>query len=177
MQGGGEGVTFNCFQERYMNRWQESNLCEEIALRVLRLNFKLEPEDVLVTGKGALSGELLDDPLESPPDFYVPKLNMWFEVTSSNLTSEESLRRCARHGLPAPHIFVREGKVEALRANRALSRAYFVSVNWADGSVLFLPARKALECGSVGWYEQGGREQYYAVPWREWLKPGRVRVR
>ncbi|MEN3037395.1 MAG: nuclease [Candidatus Methanosuratincola petrocarbonis] len=170
-------MTVNCFQERYMDRWEESNLCEEIALRVLRLNFKLEPEDVLVTGKGALSDELLDDPLESPPDFYVPKLNLWFEVTSSNLTSEESLRRCARHGLPAPHIFVREGKVEALRANRALSRAYFVSVNWADGSVLFLPARKALECGSVGWYEQGGREQYYAVPWREWLKPGRVRVR
>lgn len=165
-------VQGNCFQQRYMARWHESNLCEEIALRILRLNFGLGPEDVLVTGKGALSDQLLDDPLESPPDFYVPRLGLWFEVTSSSLTSEESRRRCSRHGLPKPHIFVREGKVEAAKLNRAFSRTVFVSVNWADGSVLFLPARDAVAHRLVDWYEPGGSERYYAVPWHMWMKPG-----
>jgi hypothetical protein len=108
----------------------------------------------------------------------VPKLDRFFEVTGSDLTREQSMQRCtAKFHRAELCLFIREGKVELLRANRALSRAYFISVNWADGTVLFLPARKALECGSVGWYEPGGRERYYAVPWREWLKPGRVRVR
>lgn len=91
---GGEVPVVTAFQQAYMKRWAESNLCEEIALLILRLNFGLGPEDIIVTGKGALSEELLDDPLESPPDFYVPELNMWFEVTSSDLTREESLQRC-----------------------------------------------------------------------------------
>ncbi|MBC7113216.1 MAG: hypothetical protein H5T34_04250 [Candidatus Methanomethyliales bacterium] len=159
------------FQQTYRGRWAESNLCEEIALRILCLNFKLDPEDVIVTGKGAMTTELLDDPLESPPDFYVPKLNMWFEVTSSDLTKEESLHRCSKHGLTLPHIFVREGKVEAAKISRALSRTVFVSVNWADGSVLFLPALEVKKYRLVDWYEPGGRERYYAVPWYEWWKP------
>lgn len=164
----------SAFQERYMARWAESNLCEEIALRILRLNFGLGEGDIMKTGKGVMSDDLLDDPLESPPDFYVPKLDTWFEVTSSNLTREDSLRRCSRHGLSQPHIFVREGKVESARLNRVLSRTFFVSVNWADGSVLMIPARAVRRYGLVDWYEPGGRERYYAVPWRDWWTPHRL---
>ncbi|MEM2001489.1 MAG: nuclease [Candidatus Methanomethylicaceae archaeon] len=168
-------VAITEFQRAYRTRWRESNLCEEIAAKFLMLNLGLGAEDVLPTGKGALSDELLDDPLESPPDFYVPKLDLWFEVTSSNLTRAQSLCRCLKHGLDKPHIFVREGKLESLKLNRALSRTYFVSVNWADGSVLFLPAVLVKKYDLVDWYEYGGRERYYAVPWKDWWAPSGLR--
>lgn len=164
------------FQRKFRRRWRESNLCEEIAGLFLMLNFGLKEHEIEVTGKGALTDELLDDPLESPPDFYIPKLDLWFEVTSSNLTRAQSLCRCLKHGLGKPHIFVREGKVGKVASCERLESTFFVSVNWADGSVLFLPACKVKKYGLVDWYEYGGRERYYAVPWDAWWTPARVSV-
>lgn len=164
-------ITIDYFKQKYAERWSESNLCESIAALFLMLNLNLKEEDIVPTGKGTLSSELIDDPLESPPDFFVKKYNIWFEVTSSDLTKQESMQRCMRHGLPGPHLFIREGKIEFLKMNRILSRTFFISVNWSDGSVLFFPAKLVKNYNLVNWYEYGGREYYYAIPWREWLTP------
>lgn len=170
MQGGGDGVTQSqCFKERYANEWGRSSRRERIAEEFLRL---LLPGELVAAGNGVECDTYTPEE-GSMPDFYHPALRMWFEVTGSDLTREQSMQRCtAKFHRQEPCLFVREGKVEAARLNRVASRLWFVSVNEMDGSVLFLHCAKAVKYPPVEGYESGG-ERYYMVPWAEWMRPYR----
>jgi len=107
------------------------------------------------------------------PDFYVPSLKLWFEVTGSDLTMAQSLQRCmSKFHQAEPCLFIREGKVMEAKLNRIVSRLVFISVNEMDGSVLFMPCAKVVNYPLVDGYEKGG-EPYYMIPWKDWQRPYR----
>ncbi len=162
-------MTATVFKDRYANEWgRVSNRRERIAEELLRL---VLPAEIVATGNGVGSSGYTSEE-GSMPDFYMPALRLWFEVTGSSLT-KQSLRRCtAKFHRQEPCLFVREGKVEAARLNRVASKLWFVSVNEMDGSVLFMPCSKVVNYPLVEGYESGGG-RYYMVPWAEWMRPYR----
>ena len=164
-------MTLQTFKERYRDDWEKvSNRRERIAEEVLRLLF---PFEIVETGQGVKSSEFTFED-GSMPDFYVPALRTWFEVTGSDRSQAQSLSICmSKWHLAEPCLFIREGKVFDARQNRIMSHLIFVSVNEADGSVLFMPCAKVVKYSLVEGYEQGG-ERYYMIPWRDWLRPYRL---
>lgn len=157
------------FKERYCQEWErKGNPRERIALEWLRLTF---PFEVIPTGNGVMSPDWNGD-VGSTPDFYVPSLKLWVEVTGSDCTRAQSMSRCIRHFRTAePCLFVREGKVAEAKVNHIVSHLAFMSVNEMDGSVLFMPCSKVVNYPLVSGYEPGG-ERYYMIPWRDWMRPG-----
>jgi hypothetical protein len=96
----------------------------------------------------------------------------------------ESYSRCSRLRTedgrplpPVPHLFIRHGKYVQAREQRRLLRTVFASVNPADGSILYIPAKKLERYPLVEGYEEGG-EPYFAVPWNatHWWKPAELRA-
>jgi hypothetical protein len=159
------------FKERYSEEWErKGNPRERIALEWLRM---VLPCEVVPTGQGVMSSEFTFED-GSMPDFYAPDLKMWFEITGSDRSQAQSLSICmTKWHLAEPCLFVREGKVFDARQNRIMSHLIFVSVNEADGSVLFMPCVKVVKYALVEGYEQGG-ERYFMIPWRDWLRPYRL---
>jgi hypothetical protein len=150
----------NAFQLRYRNDWQYSVLCEASAYINLKQVLGLDNRGILRTGKGTMSTAVVYEPFESPPDFYIPSLNLFVEVTHSKLSMFESYSRCSRLRTedgrplpPAPHLFIRHGKYLEAREQRR--------------------ERYPLVEG----YEEGG-EPYFAVPWNaaHWWKPAELRA-
>jgi hypothetical protein len=160
------------FKERYASEWERvSNRRERIAEEMLRLILPLE--EIVPTGQGVKSSEFTFED-GSMPDFYVPALKAWFEVTGSDKTQAQSLSICmTKWGFAEPSLFIREGKVFDAKLNRIMSHLIFISVNEADGSVLFIPCAKVTNYRTVPDYEKGG-EPYYMIPWRDWLRPYRL---
>jgi len=174
----------NAFQLRYRNDWQYSVLCEASAYINLKQVLGLDNRGILRTGKGTMSTAVVYEPFESPPDFYIPSLNLFVEVTHSKLSMFESYSRCSRLRTedgrplpPVPHLFIRHGKYLEAREQRRLLRTVFASVNPADGSILYIPAKKLERYPLVEGYEEGG-EPYFAVPWNatHWWKPAELRA-
>jgi hypothetical protein len=157
------------FKDRYASEWSRSSRRERIAEEFIRL---LLPGDLVATGNGVECDAYTPEE-GSMPDFYHPALGIWFEVTGSDLTREQSMQRCtAKFHRVEPCLFIREGKVEAARLNRVASKLCFISVNEMDGSILFLPCAKVVKYPLVEGYEKGG-ERYYMVPWAHWMRPYR----
>lgn len=163
----------SAFQEQYAERWAfEGNPRECAAYGIIRAIFGLEDSDIELTGKGAMSSRLLDDPSESRPDFYVPALDRWFEATGSGYTVDRSASRCIREfGLDGPHVFVREGKVEAFERQGIADKVIFVHVAEMEGDVRFIPLKMLNRARPVSGFERGGRDRYLALPWLEAKKP------
>lgn len=176
-------MTANCFQERYAPTWAiKGNPREAIAFHELKALFGLGDSDIVLTGKGALSDRHVDDPLESPPDFYVPKLDRFFEVTGSDRTMAYSARRImADRSItpqlpPIPHIFIRKGKVDAFREQGIARKVLFVHIAEAEGDIRFIPLNELFKRAElVDGYEVGGYDQYYALPWVPSKKPYQLR--
>ena len=169
-------------QAHYAPTWAlKGNPREAIAFHELKALFGLSDGDIVLTGKGALSDQLVCDPTESPPDFYVPRLDRFFEVTGSDRTMQYSVYRvtsgCITPRLPpVPHIFIREGKVEAFKAQGIARKVLFVHVAEAEGDIRFVPLPDLLRRGElVDGYEAIGRDRYYAVPWVPSKKPYQLR--
>ncbi|MGB9881064.1 MAG: nuclease [Anaerolineae bacterium] len=157
-----------------MTRWTfEGNPREQAAYGLIRAVFGLGESDLLPTGKGALSDKVIEDPLESPPDFFAPKPGLWFEVTGSAYTVEESASAClARFGLEGPHIFVRKGKADAFERQGIADRVIFVHIAEREGDVRFVPLRYLLRrAWEVDGFERCGKDRYYALPWMSGKKP------
>lgn len=156
------------FKERYSEEWErKGNPRERIAEEWLKLLF---PYEVIATGNGVKSAEFTFED-GSMPDFFIPDLKLWFEVTGSDKSQAQSLSICMTKWHNAePCLFIREGKVYDAKQNRILTRLVFVSVNEADGSILFMPCAKVPKYSLVEGYEVGG-EPYYMIPWRDWLRP------
>jgi RecJ-like exonuclease len=181
------------FKERYKDEWGAvSNRRELIAEEELKLIFKCKfcngigkitedipcPEcegrgyryEIIGTGQGVKNPEITFED-GSMPDFYIPVLKLWVEVTGSDKSQAQSLSICmTKWNTPEPCLFIREGKVEDAKLNRIMSHLIFMSVNEADGSVLFMPCARVVKYPLVEGYEQGG-ERYYMVPWHDWLRP------
>ncbi len=172
-----------CFQEHYAPTWAlKGNPREAIAFHELKALFGLSDSDIVLTGKGALSDRYVDDPLESPPDFYVPKLDRFFEVTGSDRTMAWSVHRIMTDRrmtpqLPAmPHIFIREGKVEAFKEQGIARKVLFVHVAEAEGDIRFVPLPELFKRAElVDGYEAAGSDRYYALPWVPAKKPYQLR--
>lgn len=170
------------YQQKYRHEWHRSVLFEQSVKLNLRQLLALTEEDIISIGKGTMSTDLIFDPVESPPDFYIPLFRLFVEVTSSDLSLFASYSRCralktedGRPLPPCPHLFIRWGKVRSAKEQRRLSRTIFASVNFVDGSITYFPANKADEYPLVYGYEPEGDEPYYAIPWSEWWKPGKLR--
>jgi hypothetical protein len=84
------------FKERYRPDWGYSVMCEATVFINLKQLFGLKNIDILRLGKGVMTTEVVNDPTHSPTDFYIPKLRLFVEVSSSKLSQFESYCRCMK---------------------------------------------------------------------------------
>jgi len=99
-------------------------------------------------------------------DLYSPFKGLWFEVSSSSKTFEQSKQRYG-----TARLAILPEKVEHAQIYGIVNRLVFVSVNYNEGSsgeIRFLP------CVKVPQYAKGAfsfdEGEYYLTEWRDWLR-------
>lgn len=103
-------------------------------------------------------------------DLYSPMLGIWFEVSATDYTFEDSKKRYG-----TAKLAVLPSKVDEARKLGILNRLVFVSVNYNEGpngEVRYMPAPHVIKY-PLGFFAKGEGD-YYLTEWRDWLHDRRL---
>lgn len=171
-------------KEKYKDKWVLTSIREDIARKWLQL-LGLKEEEIIPTGVGVLSTERIDSTWEGDPfkkfDFYIPKYNLYLDVTGTSFTKSESVKRAHRLQLRGAIIAILGIKVSVAEVLAAKGyRTAFVSVAEREGEIRFMPYSrlKVLKKNGRAFTAEPneiefakGERTYVITRWVDWLKP------
>ncbi|AZG03146.1 hypothetical protein [Sulfolobus spindle-shaped virus] len=172
-------------KNKYKDKWTLTSIREDIARKWLMLTLNLSENDIVVNGIGVLDTSKVNETWEGDPfkkfDFYIPKFRLYLDVTGTQFTKNESIKRAHRLNLQGAIIAILGVKVSV--GEILESKGYhtaFVSVNDNEGEIRFMPYTrlKVLEKNKRAIIAEPselefakGERTYVITKWKDWLKP------
>ena len=176
----------NALKDKYAKLWALTTIREDIARKWLMLTLNLKEEDIQLNGIGVMSTEKVDKTWEGDPrkkyDFYIPKFNMYIDITGTQFTKRQSSSRLHKMELRGSYVAVLGVKYGVGLVLEEYYKAKAVIANIADneGEIRFIPVdyisllkKKGIAISTTEFAK--GENEYILIPWREFWKPTRFK--
>ncbi|ACP34321.1 hypothetical protein LS215_0166 [Sulfolobus islandicus L.S.2.15] len=176
----------NQLKEKYKDKWTLTTIREDIARKWLMLTLNLSENDIVVNGIGVLDSNKVDETWEGDPkkkyDFYIPKYNMYIDITGTQFTKRQSSSRLHGMELKGSYVAVLGVKYAVGLVLQQYYKAKAVIANIADneGEIRFITVdyitllkKKGIAISTKEFAK--GENEYILIPWKEFWKPSRFK--
>ena len=176
----------NQLKEKYKDKWTLTSIREDISRKWLMLILNLKEEEIIANGIGVLDSNKVDETWEGDPkkkyDFYIPKYNMYIDITGTQFTKRQSSSRLHGMDLRGSYVAVLGVKYAVGLVLQQYYKAKAVIANIADneGEIRFITVdyitllkKKNIAISTKEFAK--GENEYILIPWKEFWKPSRFK--